>query len=678
MVFSYNWLQSFFQKKLPRPEKLAEDLTMHLAEVEEIKKANKGDYALNIDVKPSRAIDCFSHWGIAREISVIENLPYSEPETKLSESKKIKAKDFVSVEIKEKTACLRYSVRVVDDIKVSSSPQWLKDRLISCGLRPINNVVDIANYVMLETGQPLHAFDADKLIDKKIIVRFAKAGEKITTLDEQKFDLNANILVIADKEKPVAIAGIKGGKIPEIDKKTKTIIIESANFAPSIVRRGSQKLNLRTDASLRFEHGLDTNLTELAANRTAFLVQKIAGGQVAQGLIDIYPKKNTVKTIKLKLDYLDSLLGLNVPEKEVVRILKSLGFKVKVVSQRVLLVESPTRRLDVSMSEDLIEEVGRIYGYDKILPEFPLSSLIPPERNLRLFWENMAKDILKEAGFTEIYNYSFFGQKEADIFGYKEKELVEVENPLSQEYRYLRSSLIPNLLKNVEKNFRDFSDIKLFELGRIFQPKIGEKRNLSGLIFNGQFHDLKGVTESLLEKLGIGRSSLWYDEFQATAVDSKQGIWHPKKCAEIKVDGQEIGFLGEISSVILSSLGIKGSVVLFDLDFDKLSDMVSAEHEYRPISKFPSAVRDIAILVPHSVRVADVLNKIHEAGGELVRDVDLFDIYEGKELPQNKKNLAFHVIYQSEDKTLSSEEIDRVQGKIIKNLEKEPQWQIRK
>ncbi len=675
MVFSYGWLQSFFQKKLPKPEKLAEVLTMSFAEVEKVKKERE-DFVLDIDVKPSRASDCLSHLGVVREIAAITKLQYKEPLSKFKAAKELKSKDFIKVEVKDKNTCLRYTARVITDVKVGPSPKWLKDRLIACGLRPINNIVDIANYVMLETGQPLHAFDGDKLEGKKIIVRFAKDREKIITLDEQKFDLDSDILVIADEKKPVAIAGIKGGKLPEIDKKTKVVVLESANFDPQTVRKGSRKLNLRTDASLRFEHGIDPNLTEFAINRAAFLIQKIAKGKVAQGLVDVYPKKVIPKIIRLNLDYVESLLGIKISEKEIKNILTRLGFEVKNLKLKILEVVAPTRRLDISIPEDLIEEVGRIHGYDKIPSFFPTSSLILPQKNLKIFWENMVKNIMKEAGFVEVYNYSFFGKREADLLGCKEKELIEVENPLSQEYRYLRTSLIPNLLKNIEKNFRQFQKIKIFELGRIFKTPSMEKRQLSGLLLGGEFHHLKGIIDSLLEKLGI--SGAWYDEYQPTPEDSKQFVWHPKKCAEIKIDNKEIGFLGEVSPKILNSLAIKERVVLFDIDFEKLSELASEEHEYRPLSKFPSAIRDIAVLVPRNVKIAQVLNEIYGVGRKLIRDVDLFDIYEGEELPQGKKNLAFHVIYQAEDRTLSPKEIDELQNKIIKNLEDEPGWQVRK
>ena len=716
MVFSYSWLQSFFRKKLPKPEKLAELLTMHSFEISEVKKSGQ-DFILDIDVLPNRAGDCFSHLGIAREIAAITNSFVQHLVMNIREDKNLKAKNFISVEVKNKVACPRYTARVVTEVKVGPSPKWIQERLKVCGLRPINNIVDIANYVMLETGQPLHAFDGEKLEGGKIIIRFAEEREKIVTLDEEKYDLNEDILVIADLKKPVAIAGIKGGKIPEIDRKTKIVVLESANFNPRIIRRGSKKLDLRTDASLRFEHGIDPNLTEMAINRAAFLIQKIAhppGGypKVAQGLIDVYPKKVLPKRIKLDLDYVKGLLGIEIPKKEIISILKKLNFKITGVRPRQIEVEVPTFRLDISIPEDLIEEIGRIYGYQKIPSVFPVAALIPPKKNLEIFWEDIVKNVLKEAGFTEVYNYSFISEKDNPSFSFR--DLIEIENPTSLDFKYLRPSLIPNLLKNIEKNQQNFTEIKIFELGKIF-PKNGEKRMLSGLqpthhppeekrMISGVitqknqgmdgFYQLKGAVDLLLQKLGI--SNVWfaepsahltprpakqgsaYDSYQPTPEESRLSIWHPKKCAEIKINHQEIGFLGEISPKILENLKIKGKVVIFDLDFEKLTKFSSEEHEYLPISRYPAAVRDLAVLVPRLVRVEEVLNKIHAAGGPLIRDIDLFDIYEGERIPRGKKNLAFHIIYQAEDRTLTAKEIDEIQNKIIQSLEKEIEWEVRK
>jgi len=675
MIFSYNWLKDYIKGRVPEPKKLAETLTMHSFEVGEVKKT-RGDFVLDIDVLPNRAMDCFSHLGIAREISAIADLKFREPFSEIREDKKLKTKDFISVEVRDKNACPRYTARVLTDVKVGISPKWLQERLRICGLRPINNIVDIANYVMLETGQPLHAFDGEKLEGRKIIVRFAKNRERIVTLDEQKFDLEPSILVIADAKRPVAIAGIKGGKMPEIDKKTKVIVLESANFDPLVIRQGSKKLNLKTDASLRFEHGLDPNLTEFAIDRTAQLIQKIAKGQPAQGLVDIYPKKVYPKKIKLSLDYLESLLGIKIPHQTIKNILQRLGFRMIDFRNRSLVVEVPTRRLDISLPEDIIEEVGRIYGYEKIPAVFPTAVLIPPKRNDEMFWENITKNILKEVGFTEAYNYSFIGEKEAQIFKYQNRDLIELENPVSVEQKYLRPSLLPNLLKNLEKNFRNFPEIKIFELGKVFKAPESEKKVLTGIMIGEVFYQAKGIIDLLLNKLGI--SNIWYDEYRTKAEEKEISWWHPKKSAEIKINHERIGFLGEISPRILNGLQIKPKVIYFDIFFEKLAKLTSEEHEYRPISKFPAAVRDMAVLVPRLVRVEEVLNKIEMAGGKLIRDVDLFDMYEGEELPEGKKNLAFHIIYQAEDRTLKSKEVDETHQKIIKTLEKDPTWQVRR
>jgi len=683
MNFSYNWLQSFFKDKLPRPEKLAESLIMHSFEISEVKKLNK-DWLLDIDVLSNRGPDCFSHLGIAREISAITGLKKAADIYQLKEDKETRAKDFIKIEVKDKNVCQRYTARVVIDAKIGFSPKWMRERLEVCGLKPINNIVDIVNYVMLETGQPLHAFDGKKLEGRKILIRFAGQDEKITTLDGEKYDLEKETLVIADSKKPLAIAGIKGGKIPEIDLETKVIVLESANFNPRVIRRTSKRIDLKTDASWRFEHGIDPNLTESAVNRAAFLIREIAGGKVAQGSIDFYPKKAFPKIVRLELAYVERLLGIKIPQGKIITILKSLGFKIKNPKLKIVDVEIPTFRLDISIPEDLIEEIGRMYGYQKIPAQFPIAALIPPERNLDIFWKNLSKDILKETGFAEIYNHSFVSEKDRQIFKYNKEELIEVENPTSLDFQYLRPSLIPNLLKNTEKNFRNFREIKIFELGKIFsenrmtksKEQINEKRMLTGLITGQAFYQLKGTIDLLLNKMGI--SNIWYDEYQPTPQESKKCIWQFQKCAEIKVNQEEIGFLGEILPKILDDLKISSKVTVFDVDFEKLSRLASEEHEYRPISRFPSAVRDIAVLVPGEVKVDQLLNKIYDSGKELIYNVELFDIYEGEELPAGKKNLAFHIIYQAEDRTLTSEEIDNIQNKIIRSIEKEKGWEVRK
>jgi len=684
MKFSYNWLQDLVVKKLPKPERLAELLPMHSFEVNSVEKIGH-DWLIDIDVLPNRASDCFSHLGIARESAIITGTELKTERGQLKEDNNLKAKDFITVEVKDKKACPRYTARVVLDVKVEPSPRFIQERLEVCGLRPINNIVDIANYVMLETGQPLHAFDAGKLTGSKIIVRFAKHEEKILTLDDIKYDLDRDILVIADDKIPVAIAGIKGGKGPEIDKKTRIVVIESANFNPKIIRRGSKKIDLKTDASLRFEYGLDPNLTEFAVNRAACLMQDIAEGKVAKGLVDSYSHKFFPRRIILDVDYIERLLGVKIPQSEIFRILKSLGFKVSQMSKAKIKIEIPTGRMDISLPEDLIEEIGRIYGYEKIPSLLPSATLSLPERNDLIFWEDFSKRILKELGLTEVYNYSFISEKLKDTLNYKDTEIIEIENPVSAEQKYLRPSLIPNLLNNLRNNTRHFSDIRIFELGKIFKNGkiLEEKRMLTGAILRKEtksaseiFIELKGTIDSLLNQLGI--SNIWYDFYKPTPEESKRTFWQIRKSAEIKVDQTEIGFLGEISSRILDELKISEKLVFFEVDFEKLAKLCSEEHEFRPLSRYPSAIRDLAILVPRNILVEEVLNIIDAAGGEVVRDVDLFDLYEGEELPEGKKNLAFHIIYQAQDRTLNSAEIDKTHQKIVKALEENKDWEVRK
>lgn len=680
MRFSYNWLKDYIKGRVPKPEKLAELLTLHSFEIAEIKKVGR-DYVLNIDVLPNRGPDCFSHIGIVREIAILTNSKLKTPGShplvgaKLIENKALKAKDFVKIEIKNKNDCSRYTARVITDIKVKSSPKWMQLRLKACGLRPINNIVDIANFVMLETGQPLHAFDGDKIAQNKIIVRRAKKGEKITTLDGKRYNLDGDVLLIADAQLPIGIAGIKGGKIPEVKKSTKTIILESANFNPKIIRQGSKKLNLKTDASWRFEHGIDPNLTEIAANRGAALMVEFAGGKIIQGIIDFYPQKRKQKRIKLDLDYTEKLLGVKISKKEIISILKKLDFRVSELQARKIIVEVPTWRLDINIAEDLIEEIGRIAGLQKIPRSFPFAALIPPQKNIDRFWESFSKNILKEVGLSEVYNYSFIGKKDREISGCRIFELIEVKNPISSDFQYLRPSLIPNLLKNIRENQKNFEDIRIFELGKIFR-NYKEKRMLAGIITGDSFYELKGTIDLFFTKLGI--SNVWYDNFQPTPEESKITLWNLSNCAEIKTNGEEVGFLGEIKLDILEKMKIKGKLVVFDLDFEKLQKLAWEETIYQPLSQYPAAIRDISLLVPKEVRVAEVLNVINTAGGEVIRDIDLFDVYEGEEIPEEKKNLAFHIIYQAKDRTLSSEEIDTIQEKIIQVLEKNPDWEIRK
>lgn len=507
MKFSYNWLQDYLSKKIT-PKKMAELLTGRSFQVESVERRGD-DFILDIDVLPNRAPDCFSHLGVAREVAVISGSRLKTPA--FLKLKKIKESPVLKIEVREKELCPRYSAIILTDIKVGPSPKWLARRLLAIGQKPINNIVDIANFVMLELGQPLHAFDLDKLeaggrgfqlrkenqaivgcngLMRKIIVRRAKQDETIITLDGEKYNLDERILVIADGNKPVAIAGIKGGSGPGIDENTKTIVLESANFDNRAIRDASRLLNLRTDASVRFEQGIDPNLTELALERACLLIQKCAGGRLIDGMLDFCPKKVFPKKVQLEQDKLNKLAGFRLDQGQVVKILNSLGFKTKIVGGKSneLIAEAPLGRLDIEIPEDLIEEVLRIYGYENVPLRLPEAVLAPPQKDDFIKLCEKIKAIMIGQGFYEVYNHSFLGEREIDILekasaphflsdSSKDIGLAELENPLNQDFRYLRNSLLSGLLRNVARNSKNFKETKFFEIGKVFSTGAGGADN---------------------------------------------------------------------------------------------------------------------------------------------------------------------------------------------------------
>jgi phenylalanyl-tRNA synthetase beta chain len=692
MRFSYNWLQSFFDKKLPKPEKLAEVLTMHSFET----KAEKD--ILDIDVLPNRAHDCFSHLGIAKEISCLFNLPFKKEQKADFEISKTKVEDYLKLEVKEPDLCRRYIAGIITGIKVGPSPSWLSERLTAVGQRPINNIVDAANYVMFEMGQPLHAFDLEKIESvnpksqipnlkqipnhkfqiKKIIVRKAEKGEKITTLDDKNYELDESMLVIADTKVPLAIAGIKGGKKAGIDKKTRNIIIESANFEPVNIRSTSRKLGLATGASAGFENEISPALALSAMDRIMDLIQEVAGGERIADRIDFYPKKIASSRIPFKASDVSKLLGVEIGEKEIISILNRLGVETKKTTrlparldsarqarqEGTIIADCPPERLDLNRKEDIIEEIARVFGYEKISSKVPEGLLIPVKRNDGYFYGDVIKNILAGAGFSEVYNYSFGPIGE-----------IEIENPIAEDKRYLKANLIDGLMANVRNNFKYFDDVKIFEIGKIFKKSVKnpletgveEKNMLAGVISyknprkkEDEFVEAKGVVEMMLSKLGI--DDFWFDDVFSDTGLPKMVRLDSARLADIKIGEEIIGILG---------------LNYFEIDLGKLIDFINEEVEYRPVSKYPAVIRDIAVLVPQKTKVIEVLDIIENTAGELLMDTDLFDIYEGEELG-GKKNLAFHLIFQSKEKTLSDKDVNILVDKIIKALEGKPGWQIRK
>ncbi len=694
MKVSYNWLQLFFNKKLPKPEKLADLLTMYSLEVENLEETQK-DWIFDIDVLPNRAHDCLSHTGIAREVAAITKLKVKSQKLKVSvQNRELKIQDFLDVEVKDRDLCPRYTAKVMTGVKIGPSPVWLQERLNAIGQKPINNVVDAANYLMFESGQPLHAFDLDKLDNrqqttdnrKKIIVRRAKKGEKITTLDGEERKLYESTLVIADAEKPVAIAGIMGGTNTEVDKGTTNLILESAAFDQTNIRKSSRRLGIRTESSLRFEGGIDPNLAGEAIVRAASLIKEISGGVIVSEMIDVYPKKVFPKKIRLGILHLRNMLGVRISEQTVTQILKRLGFTPKKEKRGPSwLVEVPTYRLDVAGEEDLIEEVGRIYGYENI-PETP-PPVVSQFRRQEDFvtFSRLSKKLLSGLGYTETYNTSFVGDRLIEKEGMSPGDHIAIENPVSEDFAYLRTSLLSRILENISSNIIFFDSLRFFELGKVYFKKRNKLEEKSMLSFASTrksrvsssalgFYETKGELEAFLSGLGI---------LESTFVSPKptlpgRGIWHPKNSSDIKIGNVTLGRFGQINPFVMENLGVKEATFAADLDFNTLLQAAAIdEYEYVSPFRYPATYRDIAVLVPLNMRVVDVLNVINRVGGKLVKDVDLFDMYEGRQLPDGKKNLAFHIVYQSGSRTLTSPEVEALHVKIIKTLEKDMGWEVR-
>jgi len=467
MLFSYNWLQSFFDKKLPDPKILADLLTRRAFEVEEVKKINN-DTILNIAILPNRAADCFSHIGLARECAAILGLKL-KPAVRIAKtaSKAPSVRLYLNVKVFDKKLCPRYCAKMVDGVKVEASPKWVAQRLTACGLRPINNIVDAVNYVMLEMGQPLHTFDYEKIAasfqskskstPKTINVRLAQNNETIAVLDDKTYKLDQLMLVIADADGPLAIAGIKGGKRAQITNATKTVVIEAANFSRQTIRQTSRKLGLHTDASRFYEHGLDPNAAQTAIERAAVLIKETAGGRILSGMIDFYPDKIQPKWITFDLMKTEKLLGGAIQQARAKKILEALGCRVRKDKGSAIEVLPPSNRLDISLPQDLTEEIGRINGYENIPAFLPQCQLVIPQNNYSSWCDDVCRQTLKEAGFWEAYNYSFIKKSDIETFGLKAENVLKIVNPLNIDFEYLRPTLLVNLIKkSINENCADF------------------------------------------------------------------------------------------------------------------------------------------------------------------------------------------------------------------------------
>lgn len=704
MNISYNWLKELTDVQL-NPRELAERLTMIGLAVEVVHEAGD-DFVLEIDLTSNRP-DCLSHLGVAREVAVATNGRVALPEDQPSRVEG-RAESFTAVEIRDVDLCPRYAGRVVRGVEIKPSPDWLVNRLEAIGQRAINNVADITNYVLHEQGQPLHAFDLAKLTENRIVVRRAQSGEKIKTLDGVERGLDGEMLVIADAVRPVAVAGVMGGEDSEISGETRDVLIESAYFTPSSVRRTSRLLGLRTEASHRFERGVDYAGVLRAQERCVALICELAGGTATENAIDVYPKHIEPPVVSLRPERVKALTGLDVNSGEMLRILLALGFigRDAMVSMgaiagegasRALTFISPTWRVDIEREEDLVEEVARHTGYEKIATELPPSGLAgeyqPSERKRRAL-----RRALVSAGFDEAISFSFINAEHDGRFellsGFvqgdeDEKSFVTLTNPIIEGVTRMRPTLLSGMLDAVRHNFNHGTrDVRLFETGRIFaaNPQNGEipiEREAFALVATGalveegragasrelDFYDLKGAIES-----SVAAMNLKLLRFEAARV---KHLRDGQAARVMTDDGRVLGTIGRLDEQVASLYKFRQSVYVAELDLSALLELEERAVLYTPLSRYPSVVRDISLLVGRRVTLSEMLDAIRDEHLEYVRDARLVDVYEGANLPEGKRSVTLRIEYRAEERTLRDEEVDEMHARLVRALEEKFGAQLR-
>ena len=628
-----------------------------------------GDWVIEYEITTNRP-DTLSVLGIAREIRAVTGKPITLPDTAFSEGE-FSVQECASLKVLDGDACPRYAGFVVKGIENRHSPPWLQGRLYMVGLRAINAVVDVTNYVMYELGQPLHAFDLDRLSRREVVVRRAKRGEKIVTLDGVERKLSSSDLVIADAESPVAVAGVIGGEESGCSFETKNVFLESAHFDPLTVRKTSKRLGITTDSSYRFERGADIEAVELAGKRALHLIQNLCGGEVARGCLSHYPRPYSPKVIAFSPDKVTRLIGADIPPRKSYEILSNLGFSVRKEHSYMIVKVPSWRRYDVAREVDLVEEVLRIYGMEKIKSSYPLMhSEVKRDNHFNAVLE--VKEFLASLGLSEAVNYSFVGKELYEKLRLSVDKLLKIANPLSSEWVYMRDRLFPSLVRNVITNLsRHEKDVSLFEVARVF--KGGEEPvhvafALTGRLPEGSFrrrpvdfYDVKGVVESLVDFLGL-----------SARFEPLKGVdyLHPGRSASVLVEGFEAGFIGSLHPDVLENLEISQEVFVGELVLSELLKISAGRtHYFRKIPRFPPVTRDIAVLVDIDKPVAEVERAIREAGRHIEK-VRLFDVYTGAGIPEGKKSVAFSITFRSLDKTLSDEEVNRIVNDIIDRLQK--------
>lgn len=664
----------------------AEELTIPAAFVEEHKKDgiyildHQDSFELGTDVRDVLGIndaliefeitsnrpDCRSIIGIAREAAVTLGKELKYPEIKVNGSD-----EEMKFEIDIQTdLCKRYCGRVVKDVKVGPSPYWMQRKLIEAGMRPISNIVDITNYVMLELGQPLHAFDLDDIKYNKMTVKMASEGEKFTTLDGVERTLTSDMLVIGNQDKTLDLAGIMGGENSEVKDTTTSIFIEGASFAKENIRATSKKLGLRTEASSRFEKGIDINLTEVAVNRACQLIEELGCGRVLNGMLDHYPQKEEVQKVTVNPVRINKLLGVNVPMDQFINILESLEFKCNLVSSEVLELEVPTFRLDITEDADILEEIARIYGYDNI-PSATLegNATAGVKTDKQKFIDNVKSNSIA-CGLNEILTYSFVSPRGVDKINLslddEKRNFVKIMNPLGEETSVMRTTLIPNMLDVISTNIsHKVEEVSAFECGNTFTPQEGlpveTKKYCVGMYGKEvDFFALKGVIEAILNNVGLKGYEIEPETTNLT--------FHPGRCAKIVYNNIYIGTFGELHPDVIENYNLGQRVYVAEINIDTVFENLNLTKSYNPLPKYPSTSRDIALIVKDEVFVKQIEDIIKANGEDLVESYKLFDVYKGAQIEEGHKSIAYSITYRSKDKTLTDEDVAKVHDKILSEL----------
>ncbi len=649
------------------------------------------DWALDISITPNR-VDCACVMGVAREIAAITGQQLKAPKIEIEEGAKL-IEDLTRVTIDDPVGCPRYAAGMICDVELRPSPFWLRYRLHTSGVRGINNVVDVTNYVMLEMGQPLHAFDYDRLKQNRIVVKRAEDGERFSTLDGQSHTLNREILMICDGERSVAVAGIMGGLNSEIFAGSKNVLVESAYFDPITIRRGSKKLGLSTEASYRFERGIDIDGVITALRRTLMFIHQLGGGHVVKGLVDNYPRPFSPPVIDLRIDKTNDFLGTSLSQKTVAGYLKALALQVEEVGPNVIRVTPPTYRVDITREVDLMEEVARLEGYDRILVTAPHIRPSDEADSPELILPDKAREIMVGLGFTEIITYSFISPDSAEFLGAGKdsplRSFVRLLNPLSTDQSVMRTSLVPGLLDAMRTNIHHGEkDLKLFEWGKVFirseKNELPQEVPFLGAIMtglsdqkawyqearDGDFYDMKGAVEALLTALGL-------DGFRFKR-EHIPPYYHPEVSSQIRFRDSVIGHVGQILPAVMKSYDLESGIAyIFEVDIKTLLQEMPEKKGFVPYAKFPAVFRDISLILDRRVASAEVKEIIETEGGELIEAVNLYDFYEGGKMDPSEKALTFRICYRSKKGTLDGQEINRLHETIINQIRQKTGGRLR-